>query len=359
MENVDQFTNRFQLQQWIGRGQSSRLEGGGLESLGQAASEPLHGRPANGVDAIHSGLDKLIPEQTGFWGEQEIKKLIQQGFEVQLCLAGCTGHQIFQTCPAECVTVEQHFLEALPQLRIGILHQSPGEIGVRRAKDLELWVDAQGDAFKRDQGADDQCVIGRDAEGEFVHHTGHVVGHGLEVHAIDPSFQGLTEHGFECRNNRLEIDVFRQETKGDEVFGELAEIAVHQVHHRLNQSGAGLTADFTHHPEIQIAEPAIRQGQQVARMRVGMEEAVLQQLLQAAVHTDIHHVVGVDAQLTDRIEIGELHPIDPLHRQHTTAGGLVEDCRYGDARVVAMQLSEFFSVGRLIQVVHLFEHPTA
>ena len=94
-------------------------------------------------------------------------------------------------------------------------------------------------------------------------------------------------------------------------------------------------------------------------MGVGMEKAVFQQLLQAAVHTDIHHVVGIDSQLTDRIEVGELHPIDPLHRQDPTAGGLMEDGRHCNAGVVAVQFGEFFSVGRLVEVVHFLEHPTA
>ena len=90
-----------------------------------------------------------------------------------------------------------------------------------------------------------------------------------------------------------------------------------------------------------------------------MKEAVLQQLLQAAVDTDIDHVVGVDPKLANCIEIGEFHAIDPLHRQHAATGGLMKDCRYGNAGIVAVELCELFCVGRLIEVVHLLEHPTA
>ena len=92
-------------------------------------------------------------------------------------------------------------------------------------------------------------------------------------------------------------------------------------------------------------------------MGIGVEEAVLQQLLEAAVHAHLHHVVGVDAQLTHGIEVGELHPVDPFHRQDTTARGIAIDRWNRDARVVAVQIPEGFRIGCLIEVIHLLEHP--
>ena len=92
-------------------------------------------------------------------------------------------------------------------------------------------------------------------------------------------------------------------------------------------------------------------------MRVGVKETVLQQLLQAAVHPHLHHVVGVHTDPPHGLEVGEFHPIDPFHREHAPAGGFMEDARYGDAGIVAVQFGEFFRVGRFIEVVHLLEHP--
>ena len=90
-----------------------------------------------------------------------------------------------------------------------------------------------------------------------------------------------------------------------------------------------------------------------------MEKAMLQQLLQAAVHPHSHQLVGVDAHGAHRLEVGELHPFDPLHREHPAAGGLVVDAGYGDAGITGVQLGEGFGVAGLIEVIHLLEHPLA
>ena len=162
--------------------------------------------------------------------------MIQQGLKVELRLAGCTGHQVFQACPAEGIAVEQHLLQALAQLGIRILHQPSSEVGIGRSKNLELRIHAQGNAFKGHQGANDQGVIRRHTEGKFVHHPGHVIGDGLEVHPIHTRLEGLAEDFFEGRNDRFEVHVLRQKTEGDEILGELSKVAIDQMHHGLNQS---------------------------------------------------------------------------------------------------------------------------
>jgi hypothetical protein len=90
-----------------------------------------------------------------------------------------------------------------------------------------------------------------------------------------------------------------------------------------------------------------------------MEEPMLQQLLQAAVHPHLHHVVGVDPEGAHRVEVGELDAVDPLHRQHPPTGGLAIDGRDGDARIVAVQAGEGFGVGGFVDVIHLLEDPFA
>merc|ERR1739841_302259 len=61
----------------------------------------------------------------------------------------------------------------------------------------------------------------------------------------------------------------------------------------------------------------------------------LQQLLE---HGFFHHVVRVYTELANRIKVGELDTVDPLHRQHPAAGGVAIDRWNSDARVVLMQL---------------------
>ena len=94
-------------------------------------------------------------------------------------------------------------------------------------------------------------------------------------------------------------------------------------------------------------------------MGIGVEEAVFQQLLQAAVHANLHHVVRIDAEFANGLQIGEFHPINPFHGQHPSTRRLAMNGRDGNSGVVAMQLSEAFGVGGFIEVIHLLEHPFA
>ena len=161
------------------------------------------------------------------------------------------------------------------------------------------------------------------------------------------------------RHDRFEVHLFRQESKGDEVFGEGIKVAIDQVHHRLDQAGSRFAGDFAHHPEIQVGQAPISQGQQVARVGIGVEKAVFEQLLQAAVHADIDEFIRVNPHGLDRFEPGELHPLDPLHGQHPTTGELAVDFWNSDARIVGVELSEALGIGGFVEVVHFFKHPPA
>ena len=186
--------------------------------------------------------------------------MVQQAIEIQFAALGGTGDQVVEPLPAENIAVKQHFLEAFPEGRIGVFHQSPGEIGVGGTQDFEIGIHAEGNALQGDQGANDQGVVGRHLEGEAIHHAGEVVGDGLEIHPAHAHLDGLAKNTFKGRHDRFEIHVFRQETQADEIFGELAKIAIHQVHHGLDQARARFPAHLTHHPEVQVSQAAIGQG---------------------------------------------------------------------------------------------------
>ena len=91
-------------------------------------------------------------------------------------------------------------------------------------------------------------------------------------------------------------------------------------------------------------------------MGIGMEETMLQQLLETAVHPDFDHVVRVDTHLPYGFEVGEFDSIDPFHGQDTTAGRLLMNPRNSDARVVAVKLAELLCIRCFVQVIHFFEH---
>ena len=151
----------------------------------------------------------MVAQQTGLWREQEVENLIEQALQIERGAAGGTGDQVVQPLPAEDLAVEQHFPQAVAQLGVGILHQPAGEVGVGGAEDLELGINAQGDALERHQRTDDQGVVGGHPEREAIHHAREVVGDCLEVHAADPHLQGLAEHALERWHDRFEIDVLR------------------------------------------------------------------------------------------------------------------------------------------------------
>ena len=131
---------------------------------------------------------------------------------------GGASDQVVEPLPAEDVAVEEHLLEALAQGGIGVFHQPPGEVGVGGAKDLELGINAEGDALQGHQGADDQGVVRRHLEGEAIHHAGKVICDRFEIHAADSLLDRLTEHLFKSRHYRLEIYVFGQEAQADEIL---------------------------------------------------------------------------------------------------------------------------------------------
>ena len=73
------------------------------------------------------------------------------------------------------------------------------------------------------------------------------------------------------------------------------------MNYGLDQAGARFAADAAHHAEIQVGKPAVGQGQQVARMGIGVEEAMFQQLLQAAANAHSHQLIRIYAQGSHRL----------------------------------------------------------
>ena len=100
------------------------------------------GLPAQGVELVDGGFNELVAQQPRLGGEEEVEDLIEQSLEIQLAAAGGTADQVVQPLPTEDVAVEQHFLEAVAQLRVRVLHQPAGEIGVGRTQDFEIGIDA-------------------------------------------------------------------------------------------------------------------------------------------------------------------------------------------------------------------------
>src|SRR3546814_14381077 len=70
--------------------------------------------------------------------------------------------------------------------------------------------------------------------------------------------------------------------------------------------------DGAHHPEVDQSEATVRLHEQVAGVRVGMEEPVLEDHRQHHVDDASSEVRSVDARGVERLEIRHIDPGDPL-----------------------------------------------
>ena len=131
------------------------------------------------------------------------------------------------------------------------------------------------------------------------------------------------------------------------------------MHHRLNQAIALVGLHLAHHAKVEIGQPAIGHGQQVAGVGVGVEEAMLQQLPEGALHPHIDQVGGVDAQALELVDIGQLGALNPLHGQYPA--GRVVGINFGHVDVgdVAVEVGKPLGILALVGVVHLLKDALA
>ena len=68
---------------------------------------------------------------------------------------------------------------------------------------------------------------------------------------------------------------------------------VDEMHHRLDDRVALVRLHVRHHAEVEVAQLALGRRQKVARVRVGVEEAVLEHLAERALHQRIHQFLRI------------------------------------------------------------------
>ena len=104
--------------------------------------------------------------------------------------------------------------------------------------------------------------------------------------------------------------------------------------------------------EVDDAETRTGLQQEVAGMRVGVDEPVDQDLLEEGVDEDAERLLGLrPVDLPQRVT--EVAPLDPIHHQHAAAGERRHDARHLDAGFVGEVGAEPFDVGGLVAVVEL------
>ena len=102
--------------------------------------------------------------------------------------------------------------------------------------------------------------------------------------------------------------------------------------------------------EIMKAQPTIGQNEDVPRMRVRMEDALLEDLSQKDAHERLRQGARVLARAVRRI--GSLTGA-VLHREHATGGGVPENPGHVHERFVAVELREALGIARFLLEVQL------
>ncbi len=127
----------------------------------------------------------------------------------------------------------------------------------------------------------------------------------------------------------------------------------------LGQPDPGLAVDPAHDPEVDRGEPAVGEGEEIALVEVGVEEAVDHRLAKEGADQDRRQGLEVVARLDQRIAVVELDAVDPFERQHPPRGPGPVDRGDVEAALRDQILAQLGSGSRLAAKVELARRPLA
>lgn len=107
--------------------------------------------------------------------------------------------------------------------------------------------------------------------------------------------------------------------------------------------------------EIHVGDPPVPQREDVARVRVSVEQAKFEQLPQPGDDAAADKRVDVYPGRDDGGRVGAAHPVDPLHREHSLAAQVVAHPRDLDRGIPLEVAAEVTRVARLQGVVELLQ----
>ncbi len=141
-----------------------------------------------------------------------------------------------------------------------------------------------------DQRPDHQGKIGGHPEGVLVHQIRELVGSRLEVKPPDFLAEGICQHHLQCRDQRRPIDIRLQKAQVDKIIHQAGIIPIHQVNQSIHQILFHGLGELIHHAKVDVGHSPIPQGKQIARVRIGMKETMLQQLFEGGDHSNPNQV---------------------------------------------------------------------
>ena len=106
----------------------------------------------------------------------------------------------------------------------------------------------------------------------------------------------------------------------------------------------------------EVQEHDLRPGphQQIAGVRVRVEEAVAQDLLRVRLHQHPRHLAAIDACRCQPFAVGDLDAFHELHHQHGARRVFPVDVRHGHGRRIARVRGDALGVAPLVDEVQLF-----
>src|SRR5262245_61562510 len=102
----------------------------------------------------------------------------------------------------------------------------------------------------------------------------------------------------------------------------------------------------THHAEIDQRDAVAGQIHDIARVRIGMEEAIHEDHLEHGIGTAPGERLSVEARVVDRCQIVATDALDVLLHIHRAARPLPVDARHEDIEIVGKAPREAFRVAR-------------
>mmetsp|Transcript_29383 Transcript_29383/g.94319 ORF Transcript_29383/g.94319 Transcript_29383/m.94319 type:complete len:302 (-) Transcript_29383:1228-2133(-) len=206
------------------------------------------------------------------------------------------------------------------------------EVGEARLHDGELRIQLQAQAFERAERADDKSEVGRDLQRELLSKllelfTDTVDGGAVHVlkrrgaTALAQRAEHLGDDGCDDTAILLVLAQLRvEESEGNEILQSFLELLARKVRHVLHHGVLLRLGDLRHETTIQDADATVLKQQEVARVRVAVQEARLQELRE--IHVQQHVDVILNALLfgcVRRVNAGDLHAVKPLRHDGVPA----------------------------------------
>ena len=153
------------------------------------------------------------------------------------------------------------------------------------------------------------------------------------------------------------VAFLRLEAEVAERDGHRVDVAADQRGEETDDARAEALGELLGEAEVEEHDArALGLDEQVAGVRIGVEEAVGEDLLGEDVDERVRHPRRVDAGLPQRAHVVDLDALDELHHEHAAARVLPDDRRDVDLGAVREAAADRLGVAALVLEVELARH---